>query len=92
LNEYISRGSSDQYFGFQMLLQGIRIAPKGLAADVADSREAFAIFVILVRHVILRFAVDSNLIDFGLGRVDILARANYTARVAILFRHLGLVN
>ena len=56
-----------------MLLQGIRIAPKGLAADVADSREAFAIFVILVRHVILRFAVDSNLIDFGLGRVSLRA-------------------
>ena len=73
-----------------MLLQGIRVAFEGLAADVADSREAIAIFVILVRHVILLFAVDSDLIDFVLGRVDILARANYTAIVAIL--SLGLLS
>jgi hypothetical protein len=61
-----------------MLLQGIRVAFEGLAADVAD------IIVIMVRHVILRFAVDLDLIDFVLGRVDILARANYTAIVVIL--------
>ena len=66
-----------------MLLQGIRVAFEGLAADVAD------IIVILVRHVILRFAVDSDL-DFVLGRVDILARANYKAIVAIL--SLGLLS
>ena len=67
-----------------MLLQGIRVAFEGLAADVAD------IIVIMVRHVILLFAVDSDLIDFVLGRVDILARANYTAIVAIL--SLGLLS